>query len=230
VNFIDVDEDGWIGTSATFTAPAFDTFKVMKIDLENPGAAAARANQVQVRLNGQARETIPVARADYASLTIPLTAGEANTVELRAAQVFPLPNDGRERSLLIKNLAFENVSPTDLFVRGWHRSGYQFHINQADNDGWVDRTIAFRFPATERFQHAIVQLVRYPAVADLPIAMVQNGERSERVLGLETTETIRVPLSSNGEATLSLSASRSYPLAAPDTRSRSFRLVNVDFE
>jgi hypothetical protein len=230
VTFEGVDEDGWIGHRASFTAPGFSQFKVLKIDMENPGAAPAPRNDVEVRLNGQTRETVTVPRANYASLAIPLTSGDGHTIELQASEVFPLPNDGRERGLLIKNLSFENVSPTDLYARGWHRSGYQFEIDRADNDGWVDRTIRFGFPATDRFQTAIVQVVRYPAVADLPLAVELNGVSSERMLGLEATETVRVPLSPEAGATLSLSATRSYPLAAPDTRSRSFRIVNIDFE
>ena len=230
VTFDGVDEDGWIGSSARFTAPSFATFKVLKVDLENPGAAPSPENRVSVRVNGDTVETLTVPRATYASLTIPLAAGETSMVEVDVDRVFPLPNDGRERSLLIKNLSFENVGRTDLFVRGWHASGYRFGINRADNDGWVDRQVQFRFPATEQFREAIVQVVRFPAVADLPLAVEQNGARSDVTLALEQTETFRVPLSATQEATLSLSAPRSFPLTAPDTRSRSFRIVNIDFQ
>jgi len=37
----------------------------------------------------------------------------------------------------------------------------------------------------------------------------------------------KIQLLTNG---LSLAAERSFPLAAPDTRSRSFRIVNIDFQ
>jgi len=34
-----IDNDGWIAKSAEFKAPSFDTFKVLKLDLEMPGWA-----------------------------------------------------------------------------------------------------------------------------------------------------------------------------------------------
>jgi hypothetical protein len=72
--------------------------------------------------------------------------------------------------------------------------------------------------------------MRFPARADLPLQIVLNGVTSSRDLALETTETIRVPLSSTEPAQLSLLAPRNFPLTAPDPRARSFRIVNIDFE
>jgi hypothetical protein len=70
----------------------------------------------------------------YVSLLLPLTAQQRTAVTLDAANVFALPNDKRERAFLIKNISFENLSPGDLFARGWHRSGYLFGIDRADVD------------------------------------------------------------------------------------------------
>jgi hypothetical protein len=226
-----VDDDGWIGRTTTFDAPNFADFKVLKIDLEMPGWAPLPANELTVTLNGRTVETASVARANYHSLYLPLTAGARNHVEFAVGAAFPLPNEARERSLLIKNISFENISPTDLFARGWHKSGYLFSLDRADDDGWVDRQVAFRFPATTQFKTAIVEVVRYPSRTDLPLAVRSSGGPAEtRSLELEKTERIRVPLSAQAEATLSLGTDASFPLAAPDTRSRSFRIVNIDFE
>ena len=226
-----VDDDGWIGRTTTFDAPTFADFKVLKLDFEMPGWAPLPTNELKVTLNGRTVETTSIARANYHSLYLPLTAGARNHVELAAGGVFPLPNETRERSLLIKNLSFENISPTDLFARGWHKSGYLFSLDRADDDGWVDRQVAFRFPATAQFKTAIVEVVRYPSRADLSLAVRSGGAPAEtRVLELEKTDRIRVPLSTQAEATLSLATEASFPLAAPDTRSRSFRIVNIDFE
>jgi hypothetical protein len=172
-----------------------------------------------------------VPKATYHSLFLPLVANTRNTVTLQAGSVFPLPGEPRERSFLIKNISFENIGLTDLFARGWHRSGYLFALDHADDDGWVDRKIEFRFPATDRFKSAIVEVMRYPAKADLPLAVSLNGTPGEpRSLELEKTERITVPLSTARETVLGLKAERSFPLAAPDTRSRSFRVVNIDFQ
>lgn len=226
-----VDDDGWIAQTATFTAPAFADFKVLKIDLEMPGGSPHAVNELRVSVNGKLVQTEVVPRATYHSLHLPLTAHESNVVTLTTASVFPLPGEKRERSFLIKNIAFENVGPTDVFARGWHRSGYLFSLDRADNDGWVDRRIAFRFPATDLFKNALVEVVRFPSKSDLPLDLVVNGQSEKpRTLELEKTELITLPLSPDGATEMTLSTERSFPLAAPDTRHRSFRIVNIDFE
>ena len=226
-----VDEDGWIARQATMNAPAFDSFKVLKIDLEMPGWAPVETNTLDVSVNGKPTDRQTVARTSYTSLLLPLTAGQRTAVKLDAANVFPLPNDKRERAFLIKNISFENLSPTDLFARGWHRSGYLFSLDRADNDGWVDRKIAFSFPATRQFKTAIVEVIRFPAKADLPLTVGVNGAAQPVVaLGLEKTERITIPLSADQATAVTLDAPRNFALAAPDTRLRSFRIVNIDFQ
>ena len=226
-----VDADGWIGRTATFKTPAFPDFKVLKIDLEMPGWAAVPATGVQVYLDGKLTQTREAPRGTYLSLYLPLPGDGGHEVRLEADQVFALPHDPRQRSLLIKNISFENQSPTDLFLRGWHKSGYLFDINRADGDGWVDRRVDFSFPATTRFRQAVLEVVRYPAHADLPLAVSVNGQApTTHLLALQQTDRIVVPLAATGVTTVSLSAPRRYPLSAADPRERSFRLVNIDFE
>ncbi len=225
-----VDEDGWIAQTAHFNAPAFADFKVLKIDLEMPGWAPFATNELKVYLDGRQVSGNFVPRGTYESLYLPLVAGDRRNVRLEAGAIFALPSDIRERSFLIKNLSFENLSPTDLFARGWHRSGYLFALKQPDNDGWVDRQVTFRFPATKRFSQGIVEVVRFPAKADLPLDVTIGGRSESRALKLEQTERIIVPLSPDIDQSLELTAPLAFPLAAPDTRHRSFRIVNIDFE
>ena len=226
-----VDEDGWIARQATLNAPAFNAFKVLKIDLEMPGWAPVATNTLDVSVNGRAADRQVVARTSYVSLLLPLVGAQRTAVQLDAATVFPLPNDKRERAFLIKNVSFENLSPTDLFARGWHRSGYLFSLDRADNDGWVDRRIAFSFPATKQFKTALVEVVRFPAKADFPLAVAVDGTaRPPLALGLEKTERIAIPLSADRATAVTLDAPANFALAAPDTRLRSFRIVNIDFQ
>ncbi|MFA5058756.1 MAG: hypothetical protein WC485_11625, partial [Opitutaceae bacterium] len=226
-----IDEDGWVGPQASFKAPAFSGFQVLKIDLEMPGWAALPANELKVYQDGALVQTATAPRASYVSLNLPLLGGERSQIRLEAGGEFALPNDPRRRAFFIKNISFENYSRTDLFAHGWHRSGYLFDIHGADTDGWVDRKIDFSFPATSRFKQAYVELVRYPAKVDLPLSVSVDGAPPiTRPLGLEKTERITVPLSATRATTLALSAGFSYPLAAPDTRERSYRIVNIDFE
>ena len=118
-----------------------------------------------------------------------------------------------------------------MFARGWHRSGYLFKLDRADNDGWVDRRIAFDFPATKQFKTAIIEVIRFPAKADLPLTVGVNGTAQPIVsLGLEKTERISVALSPDYATGVTLDAPRNFALAAPDTRLRSFRIVNIDFQ
>jgi hypothetical protein len=226
-----VDDDGWIAQTAQFKAPAFSDFKVLKIDTEMPGWAPVPSDTLMVSLDGKLVQTSVVPKETYQSLYLPLPPGASRTVQLDSSVVFPLPNQTRSRSLLIKNISFENLSPTDLFLHGWHRSGYIFSLDQPDSDGWVDRHVSFRFPATARFHSAIVEIIRFPARSDLPVTVTVDGQAGPvRNLALDKTERIRIPLSADHDTELQLDAPRNFPLAAPDTRLRSFRIVNIDFE
>jgi hypothetical protein len=226
-----VDEDGWIGKTAEFKSPEFDTFKVLKIDLENPGWSPFPANTLKVLVDGKLAQTDRVPRQSYQSVYVPLAPGMGHQLQLESSAVIPLPGEKRERSFAIKNISFENLSPTDVFVRGWHRSGYLFHITGADSDGWVDRRLGLSFPATDRFKTAIVEVIRYPARSDLPLAVSVDGRSAAAPsLKLEQTERIVIPLSAVRETEAHLVTDRSFTLSAADPRSRSYRVVNIDFQ
>ena len=226
-----VDDDGWFGRSARFDAPGFAEFKVLKVDLEMPGWAPLNQNELRVFLDDKLQSAQTVSRGTYYSVYIPLLAGAPRKVRLESGAEFPLPGDKRSRSFLIKNLAFENLSRTDLFARGWHQSGYLFDLQNVDQDGWVDRKASFNFPATTQHRRAIIEVRRFPAKVDLPLTVERNHDAPEtRRLALETNERIVVPLSPDQPTLLQLSADRSYPLSKDDPRSRSFLVVNIDFE
>jgi len=226
-----IDNDGWIGRSAEFKAPAFDGFRVLKLDLEMPGWAPIASNGLKASVDGRVIKSASVPRQTFESVYIPLPPGAQRLVHLDASDVFALPGDGRMRSFVIKNISFENLTQTDLFSRGWHRSGYLFDIAGADTDGWVEGRLSLGFPATATFTKAIVQVVRFPARRDFPLAVsVNGGAPAERTLGLEQTETIEIPLSSLSETRAELTATVAFPLQAPDTRTRSYRIVNIDFQ
>jgi hypothetical protein len=225
-----VDEDGWLERKAKFDVPSFGEFKVLKMDFEMPGWSPRESNELTVSLNGQPYTTQVVPRGNYASIFVPVLPQTTNHVTLDSAAVFPLPEGNRERAFLIKNLTFENLSRTDLFARGWHPSGYLFKLEGVDQDGWVAKSAAFRFPATSKHRNAIVEVMRFPAQADYPATITVNGGSAEnRPLKLETTERITVPLSPDRETTLAVAAERMFALSKADTRQRSFRIVNIDF-
>ncbi len=226
-----IDNDGWIAKSADFKAPAFDGFKVLKLDLEMPGWASIPSNSIKVSVDGRVIQADTVPRQTFESIYVPLPPGGQRLVHLDAADVFALPGDGRMRSFVIKNISFENLSTTDLFARGWHRSGYLFGIKGADSDGWVDKRLEFHFPASERFKEAIVEVIRFPSSWDMSLGVSQDGGSEKmRTLGLEKTERILIPLSRSHETDAALSTDESFPLAAPDMRIRSYRVVNIDFD
>jgi hypothetical protein len=226
-----IDDDGWMAKSAEFRAPAFEGFKVLKVDLEMPGWAPIASNSLTASVDGRTILSDTVPRQTFESVYVPLPPGSQRLVHLDASSVFALPGDGRMRSFALKNISFENLGQTDLFSRGWHKSGYLFDIHGADTDGWVDRRLEMRFPATGRFREALVQVIRYPSRDDLPMDVSVNGApASQRLLGLEATETLRIPLSAAADTTATLLTDRVFPLGEPDTRLRSFRVVNIDFD
>jgi hypothetical protein len=226
-----VDEDGWIGRTAKFAVPAFSEFKVLKIDLEMPGWAPRESNELKVSLNGQVYSTQTVPHGTYHSVYVPILPSPTNTVTLESAAAFALPEGNRDRSFLIKNLTFENLSRTDLFIHGWHPSGYLFQIDAVDQDGWVGRAANFRFPATAAHRHAVIEVIRYPTRTDFPMAVTVNGgPAGAHPLRLETPERITVQLSPDRETTLTLGADRLFALSPVDARQRSFRIVSIDFD
>jgi hypothetical protein len=225
-----IDDDGWIGKSAEFKAPSFDGFKVLKLDLEMPGWAPIASNGLTASVDGRTIKSSEVQRQTFESVYVPIPPGAQRTVHLDASSVFALPGDGRLRSFAIKNISFENLTQTDLFVRGWHKSGYLFGISGADTDGWVDGRLSLRFPASPAFKEAVVEIIRFPSRRDYPVSVSLNGGAgAARNLGLEELERIRIPLSAARETTATVSTDQTFPLGAPDTRSRSYRLVNIDF-
>ena len=225
-----VDEDGWINRTAKFDVPNFGEFKVLKVDLEMPGWSSLPANELTVALNGQPQPNQTVPRGTYHSVFVPILPQATNTVTLESGATFPLPEGGRDRSFLIKNITFENLSRTDLFVRGWHPSGYLFHSENLDQDGWVGAQAGFRFPATEKHRQAVIEIVRYPSRTDYPVTVAVNGGAAEpHTLKIDATERITVPLSPDRETTVALAGERLFPLSAADPRERSFRVVNIDF-
>lgn len=225
-----IDSDGWIARSAEFRAPSFGNFKVLKLDVEMPGWASIPSNTLTVSVDGREIQALVVPRQTFASVYVPLPPGAQRLVHLGASSVFTIPGDSRQRAFALKNISFENLSQTDLLERGWHKSGYIFGIQGADTDGWVDRRLDLRFPAAGKFKEAIIQLMRYPSRADMKLAVSTNGGRAAvHTLGLETTETLRIPLS-GAETAVTLSTDRHYPLQAPDSRLRSYRVVNIDFD
>jgi hypothetical protein len=226
-----IDDDGWIAKSAEFKAPAFDDFKVLKLDLEMPGWAPIASNELKASVDGRVIRADSVPRETFESVYVPLPPGAQRLVHLDASSVFPLPGDGRVRSFVIKNISFENLTQTDLFARGWHKSGYLFDIAGADTDGWVEGRLSLGFPATDRFTKAVIQVVRFPSRRDLPFKVsVNGGPATQRTLGLEQTETVEIPLSSLSETRAELTSTQAFQLQAPDTRYRSYRIVNIDFQ
>jgi hypothetical protein len=226
-----IDNDGWIGKSADLKAPSFDEFKVLKLDLEMPGWAPIASNSIKVSVDGQLVQSDVVPRQTYESIYVPLPPGAPRVVHLDASDVIAIPGDGRNRSFVIKNVSFENLSQTDLFARGWHPSGYLFGIKGADTDGWVNKRLRLQFPPTERFKEALVEIVRYPSKWDLSLGVSENGgPEVSHTLELERTERIRIPLSGAHETMADLSTDQTFPLAAPDMRIRSYRVVNIDFD
>lgn len=225
-----VDEDGWINRTAQFAVPVFDEFKVLKIDLEMPGWSPLAGNPLDVQLNGRPFSTQTVPRGSYTSVYVPVLPQTRNTLTLASGGTFPITGDTRERSFLIKNITFENLSRTDLFTRGWHQSGYLFALTGVDQDGWTGRETEFRFPATDRHKTATLELVRYPARTDLPVTITVNGQTTTAALPLEQNHRINVPLSATGETVVRLATDRVYELSAADPRQRAFRIVDIGFE
>jgi polyisoprenyl-phosphate glycosyltransferase len=211
-----IDDDGWIGKSAEFKAPAFDSFKVLKLDLEMPGWAPIASNGLKASVDGARSSSVAVPRQTFESVYVPLPPGAQRLVHLDASTVFPIPGDGRQRSFAIKNISFENLTQTDLLARGWHKSGYLFGHLRGGHGRLGGPALSLHFPPTGRFNEAIVEVVRFPSKRGLPAHRHgQRGPATSRTLGLERTERIRIPLSVLRDTSVELSADRELPARGP---------------
>ncbi|MDX2187147.1 MAG: hypothetical protein SFV32_09455 [Opitutaceae bacterium] len=228
--FVGIDEDGWAAAEISLTAPHFDSFKVLKVDIEMPGWATIASGVVLVEVDGKQVSSEVIPKGTFHTVYVPLAAGARHDVRIRSSSLFRLPNEERERAFLVRNLSFENLSRSDLFARGWHISGYRMEVAGVDTDGWSAGKVTFKLPAHPTFKRAIVQLIRYPSKADYPLNVSINGEAREIPLRLETLETIELPIRSDGQTEATLEARESFPLSEADPRVRSFRILNIDFD
>jgi hypothetical protein len=112
--FEGVDPDGWIGRSAQFRLPAFSDYKVLKIDVENPGWSPRTSDRIDILLDGRVVQTETVPKETDQSLYVRLAPGANRTVRLDSSAIFQLPGEARARSLLIKKISFESLSPIDF--------------------------------------------------------------------------------------------------------------------
>jgi hypothetical protein len=226
-----IDDDGWMGQSAKIKTPTFPDFKVLKVDLEMPGWTSLEGNHLAVAVDGQAFGEHDVAKGHYLSVVIPLEPNHSADITLTAASAFPLPKETRQRAFRIRSISVENLSPTDLFARGWSPTGYRFAISNVDEDGWVDRDLKLTFPATAKFHTATVKVIRFPERQDLPVTATVNGQAPRTTpLPLETPYAFTFTLSATHDTPVTLSAAQAFPLGAPDTRTRSYRIVGIDFK
>ena len=225
-----VDKDGWLTQNATLTTPVFENFKALEIDLEMPGWATIDENQVTVTLNGKPYTQIAAPKGTYQTISVPLTAGVSNEIKLDSAHVFPLTGEKRERAFLVKNISVAEVGKSDLFTHGWSPAGYTFTPGKIDSDGWVDGRTDLEFPATSQFKNAVIEIERFPARASYDLQVDVDGKTETRALASDEPQIIKVPLSATNSTKLSLSADEHFALTKPDTRSRSYRVINIEFQ
>ena len=57
-----------------------------------------------------------------------------------------------------------------------------------------------------------------------------DGKTETRALASDKPQMIKVPLSATSSTKLSLSADEHFALTKPDTRSRSYRVINIEFQ
>jgi hypothetical protein len=197
-----------------------------------PGWAPIASNDLKASVDGRVIKSDTVPRQTFESVYVPLPPGPQRLVHLDAASVFPLPGDGRMRSFAVKNISFENLTQTDLFARGWHKSGYLFDIDGADTDGWVEQALPAlpRHDPSSRRPSSRWSATR--ASRDYPLAVV-DGQRTTRhdQPPMASRRRRRSGAAVGAQGHLGRALRRpELPLGAPDTRSRSYRVVNIDFD
>jgi hypothetical protein len=181
-------------------------------------------------LNGKPYTQLLAPKGTYQTISVPLAADTTNEIKLDSAHIFPLTGEKRERAFLVKNLSIAEIGKSDLFTHGWSPSGYTFKPGKIDSDGWVDGHTDLEFPATSQFKTAVIELARFPTRAAYDLHVEIDGKTETRSLSSDQPEIIKVPLSATSSTKLSLSADEHFALTKPDTRSRSYRVINIEFQ
>jgi hypothetical protein len=229
-----VDTDGWAAKGVTFQLPATNVPKVLELQLEMPGWASGGAGKLTVTVNGQPVHASDTKAGTYVNLALPLTALGEKSVAISATGDFPLPGQGdKRRSYRIQKIAMRDFAEGEGLDGTTVRTMPRSELNGVDQDGWSGPRSRLLFPASAKAATAELQL-EFPSWAGVPSAkfvFTLNG----RVVYSETLapgvyKTVNIPLEPGRPNELVMESSQTFPLPAPDQRSRSFRIVKVGFK
>ena len=229
-----IDVDGWAAKGVTFHLPATDTPKVLDLQLEMPGWASGSAGKLSITVNGQPIHSAATTAGTYVNLTLPLATLDEKVVAISAEGDFPLPGqDKKRRSYRIQKIAMRDFADGEGLDGTTVRAMPRYELNGVDQDGWSGARSRLLLPASTKAATAELQL-EFPSWASVPSAkfvFTLNGRvvYSED-LARGVYKTVSVPLEPGRPNELVMESSQTFPLPAPDQRTRSFRIVKVDLK
>ena len=235
-----VDQDGWMARSATLVLPAASTPRELALRLEYPNWGSAKETTLHAQLDSTAPIDQSLAPGQYLTLRLRVPPSTVPvTLRLETDGDFPLPApDPRRRAcrLLQVDLTPMPTASASLSTDGhWDFTQIgtpRLASTGVDQDGWVTRSAALVLPAASSTRELTLRL-EYPnwggAQPTTLHAQLDSAAPTDQALvpGQYLTVRLRVP-PSTAPLTLRLVTDSDFPLPAPDTRRRAYRLLQAD--
>ncbi|MSU70586.1 MAG: hypothetical protein EXS39_07420 [Opitutaceae bacterium] len=228
-----IDTDGWSAKEVTFHLPPFNRPKVLDLQLELPGWAAAGPGRLAVTVNQKLVYAESVPAGIYKDLAVPLSDPGEKTVVISAHNDFALPGQVKLRSYRIKKMALRDLAGNERVQGATVRAMPRYELTDVDRDGWAGRRSRLFVPAETKAEAVEFQL-EFPGWANTPsgkfVFTLNGGVVYSEELLRGVYKTVRVPLNPDKDNDLVLEASQEFSLPAPDQRLRSFRIVKLDLK
>ncbi len=227
-------EDGWIGQRSTWVfgkAPQGGLLRIKGLIPDLPGLGGSKAT-LKIATNGSDETTLP-APVGYFDYLIPISKPSSTTnITLHLDHSAILP-DGDDRTVGGKLLLMEIVEPNAVLWSVDTKATQKLAISGVDSDGWATKEVSTRIPSLVR-KKTFVMHWEYPGWAGInesELLITIRDQAPQRHLLRPGKNEIRMVIPASEDiSTVKITANRSFPLPAPDSRQRVARLISMELE
>ena len=238
-------EDGWVGEDAFVRLAGNHETAQIIIKGQYPDGVpdAPSSSTIEVLADGVRIGEHKVTLGDFTIVSdLPATASNTVRIDIRSSASYHLPGaDGRVASFRVLSIGWSpgrsatSSAPSPSAVPA-ALSRDPFQAKGIYPDGWVNGTASLRFQLGRRKRTKLTIAGLLPgrppngALSDVVHVFVDGTRVAEaRVTAGNFRIAIPLPSPAEGDVELKLEGGVSHKLAPPDTRSASFRILNVEW-
>ena len=234
--FQGIDVDGWTAKEADFHLPPSANDQILELEMEIPGWATENPGAIRILVDGTEVAAQATALATYMKMPVILPAGAERVVTLYANNDFPLPDQAdKRRSYRITRMTLrdrqqgEVLQATQPAAPAAEEGTLRFV--GTDVDGWASRIARLVVPSANPATGLELEL-EFPGWAAAETAnfvFTLNGRTVySETLTRGVYKTVRIPLDAGRDNEIVLESNVDFPLPAPDSRVRSYRIVKMN--